>query len=113
MRTRTSIASIVTGLILAVSAWAHSDQPDKHKPGAGHEVGSGAGDVAKGTAKGAGELGKGAAKGAGDLVTLHPIGGAAALGKGAGTAGKDVTVGTVKGSGKIVHGVGRAIKHIF
>jgi hypothetical protein len=102
---------------LVLCAWAQS-QPDasdaqKHKRGAAKEIGSGAGDLAKGPAKGAGSLAKGTGKGAVDLVTLHPIDAATSVGKGAGAAGKDVAVGTVKGTGKIGKGVGKAIKKIF
>ena len=82
-------------------------------PGAGHDIGSGAGDVGKGAAKGTGELAKGTAKAAGDLVTLHPIDATAALGKGAVVAGKDATVGTAKGAGKITRGIGKGLKKIF
>jgi hypothetical protein len=108
---RKSAGCLAIGFLLTVGGWAQSNQD--HKPGPGHEIGSGAGDVGKGTAKGAGALGKGVAKGAGQLVTLHPAGAATSVGKGAGSAGKDVAVGTAKGSGKVVHGIGRAIVHIF
>ena len=80
---------------------------------AGGDVGSGAGDIGKGTAKGAGAAGKGVGKGAVDVVTLHPLNAAGNVGKGAAYAGKDVGVGAVKGTGKIAKGTGRAIKHIF
>ena len=79
-------------------------------PGAGHDIGSGAGDVGKGAAKGTGELAKGTAKGA---VTLHPIDATAAIGKGAVVAGKDATVGTAKGAGKITRGIGKGLKKIL
>ena len=82
-------------------------------PGAGRDIGSGAGDVGKGAAKGTGELAKGTAKGAGDLVTLHPIDATAAIGKGAVVAGKDATVGTAKGAGKITRGIGKGLKKIL
>jgi hypothetical protein len=74
-------------LALSVSAcvWAQSDSSN-HDRAAGKEIGSGAGDIGKGTARGAGNLAKGA-----------------------GMAGKDVTVGTVKGTGKI----GKAVKKLF
>ena len=106
---------------LVVCAWGQS-QPDdsrnskeaqKQHRGAGKEIGSGAGDIAKGPAKGAGNLAKGTGKGAVDLVTLHPINAATSVGKGAGSAGKDVAVGTVKGTGKIGKGIGKGIKKIF
>lgn len=79
----------------------------------GGDVGSGAGDIGKGTAKGTGAAAEGVGKGAGDLVTLHPIGAATDVGKGAGVAGKDVGVGAVKGTGKIAKGTGRGIGKIF
>src|ERR1700730_1021218 len=78
-----------------------------------HDVGSGAGDIGKGTAKGVGSAAKGTGKAAGDLVTLHPINAATDLGKGAAKTGKNVGVGTVKGTGKILKGTGKAIKHLF
>jgi hypothetical protein len=101
---------------LVVCGW--SQQPDhtqtqKHHRSAGKEIGSGAGDIGKGTAKGAGNLAKGTGKGAVDLVTLHPINAAASVGKGAGAAGKDAGVGAVKGTGKIGKGIGKAIKKLF
>lgn len=81
--------------------------------GAGKDIGSGAGDIAKGPVKGAGSVAKGTGKGAVDVVTLHPVRGAESVGKGAAGAGKDVTVGTVKGTGKVVKGVGKAIGKVF
>jgi hypothetical protein len=78
-----------------------------------HDVGSGAGDIGKGTAKGVGSAAKGTGKAAGDLVTLHPVNAATDLGKGAAKTGKNVGVGTVKGTGKILKGTGKAIKHVF
>jgi hypothetical protein len=104
--------------MLVVCAWAQS-QPDtstgnqKHDRGPGKEIGSGAGDIGKGTAKAAGNVAKGAGKGAVDLVTLHPINAATSVGKGAAVGGKDLAVGTVKGTGKIGKGVGKAIKKLF
>jgi hypothetical protein len=80
---------------------------------AGGDIGSGSGDVGKGAGKGAGNLAKGTGKGAGDLATLHPVGAAGAVGKGAASAGKDVGVGTAKGTGKIVKGTGRLLKKPF
>lgn len=92
----------------------HKDKPSKHQQRSpGGDVGSGAGDVGKGTAKGAGAAAKGVGKGAGDLVTLHPIDAATDVGKGAVGAGKDVGVGAVKGTGKIAKGTGRGIGKIF
>ena len=80
---------------------------------AGGDIGSGSGDIGKGAGKGAGNLAEGTGKGAGDLVTLHPVGAAGAVGKGAASAGKDVGVGTAKGTGKIVKGTGRLLKKPF
>ena len=79
----------------------------------GADVGHGAGDIGKGTAKGAGAAAKGVGKGAVDLATLHPIGAATNVGKGAVVAGKDVGVGAAKGTGKIAKGTGRGIGKIF
>jgi len=78
-----------------------------------HDVGSGAGDIGKGTAKGLGSAAKGTGKATGDLVTLHPINAATDLGKGAAKTGKNIGVGTAKGTGKIFKGTGKAIKHLF
>jgi hypothetical protein len=86
-------------------------QPQPRSPGG--DVGSGAGDIGKGTGKGAGKAAEGVGKGAGDLVTLHPVGAAENVGKGAGVAGKDVGVGAAKGTGKIAKGTGRGIGKIF
>jgi hypothetical protein len=86
-------------------------QPHQTTPGG--DVGRGAGDIGKGTAKGAGAAAKGVGKGAGDLVTLHPLDAAGNVGKGAAVAGKDVGVGAVKGTGKIAKGTGRGIGKIF
>lgn len=78
-----------------------------------HDVGTGAGDIGKGTAEGVGSAAKGTGKAAGDLVTLHPINAAGNLGKGAAKSGEHLGVGTVKGTGKIFKGTGKAIKHLF
>ena len=86
-------------------------QPHHGSPGA--DVGKGAGDIGKGTARGAGAAAKGVGKGAGDLVTLHPLDAASDVGKGGVVAGKDVGVGAVKGTGKIAKGTGRGIGEIF
>lgn len=86
-------------------------QPTEASPGG--EVGHGAGDIGKGTARGAGAAAKGVGKGAGDLVTLHPIDAASNVGKGAVGAGKDIGVGAAKGTGKIVKGTGRGIGKLF
>ena len=115
---------LLSGALFASFAWAQQSTepnppPDDHKgqqnkgPGATKDIGSGAGDVGKGTAKGAGDAAKGAGKGAADLATLHPVNAAGAAGKGAASTGKDVAVGTAKGGGKIVRGVGKAFKKIF
>ena len=85
----------------------------KKSRGAGAEVGSGAGDIGKGTAKGAGDLAKGTGKGAVDLATLHPLNAATDIGKGAGEAGGHVAVGAAKGTGKIAKGTAKAIKKVF
>jgi hypothetical protein len=96
---------IVLGLALSGTfLWAE---------GAGKDIGSGVGDIAKGPVKGAGSVAKGTGKGALDIVTLHPVKGTESVGKGAVGAGKDVTVGTVKGTGKVVKGVGKTIGKIF
>jgi hypothetical protein len=90
-----------------------ADAEPRAHTSAKHDVGSGAGDIGKGTAKGVGSAAKGTGKAAGDLVTLHPINAATDLGKGAAKTGKNVGVGTVKGTGKILKGTGKAIKHLF
>ena len=79
----------------------------------GGDIGSGAGDIGKGTGRGVGTAAKDTGKGAGDLVTLHPLNAAGEVGKGAAVGGKDVGVGAAKGTGKIVKGTGRSIKKIF
>jgi hypothetical protein len=86
-------------------------QPQPRSPGG--DVGSGAGDIGKGTAKGTGAAAEGVGKGAGDLVTLHPVDAAGNVGKGAAVTGKDVGVGATKGTGKIAKGTGRGIGKIF
>ena len=85
----------------------------KHGRGAGGDVGSGSGDIGKGTGKGAGNLAKDTGKGAADLATLHPVNAAGAVGKGGASTGKDVAVGTAKGTGKIVKGTGKVLKKPF
>jgi hypothetical protein len=90
---------------------ATTQQPHQTSPGG--EVGHGAGDIGKGTAKGAGAAAKGVGKGAADLVTLHPISAAGAVAKGGAVAGKDVGVGAAKGTGKIAKGTGRGIGKLF
>jgi hypothetical protein len=88
-------------------------QAQESRPGARHDIGSGAGNIGKGAAKGTGEAAKGVGKGALDLASLHPVNAATSVGKGAASAGKDVTVGTAKGSGKIARGIGKAFRKIF
>jgi hypothetical protein len=90
-----------------------STEGHPHPTSPGGDVGRGAGDVGKGTAKGAGAAAKGVGKGAGDLATLHPLDAAGNVGKGAGVAGKDVGVGAAKGTGKIAKGTGRGIGKLF
>jgi hypothetical protein len=119
VRGRSGILSLAL-LAFGVSAYGQNQstaptQPAAQKQGrsAGGDIGSGSGDVGKGAGKGAGNLAKGTGKGAGDLATLHPVGAAGAVGKGAASAGKDVGVGTAKGTGKIVKGTGRLLKKPF
>lgn len=90
-----------------------SATPAPHGRSAGGDVGSGAGDIGKGTAGAAGNVAKGTGKGAVDLVTLHPIDAAGNVGKGAAVGGKDLAVGAGKGTGKIAKGTGRGIGHLF
>jgi hypothetical protein len=90
-----------------------SAEQQPHQSSAGGDVGRGAGDIGKGTAKGAGAAAKGVGKGAGDLVTLHPLDAAGNVGKGGAVAGKDVGVGAAKGTGKIAKGTGRGIGKLF
>ena len=99
----------------AQSTGASQDSPEKQteQTSPGGDVGRGAGDIGKGTAKGAGAAARGVGKGAGDLVTLHPLDAAGNVGKGAAVAGKDVGVGAVKGTGKIAKGTGRGIGKLF
>jgi hypothetical protein len=93
---------------------AQTQNPSQPRPRSpGGDVGSGAGDIGKGTAKGTGAAAEGVGKGAGDLVTLHPIDATGNVGKGAAVAGKDVGVGAAKGTGKIAKGTGRGIGKIF
>ncbi|MGC2658741.1 MAG: hypothetical protein WA324_12355 [Bryobacteraceae bacterium] len=64
----------------------------RKKPGPAREAANGGGDLARGVGKGAG-----------DLVTLHPIRGAGALGKGAGEGTYKISKGAVGGVVKIFH----------
>jgi len=84
----------------------------KRERSPGKEIGKGGEDIGKGAGKGAESLGKGTAGAAADVVTLHPIGAATDLGKGAGGAGKDVGVGTAKGTAKIGKGSAKGLGHI-
>jgi hypothetical protein len=119
MNTRLLLATICfTGISVAQTSdstqQSSGAQPEASvHTSAKHDVGSGAGDIGKGTARGAGSAAKGTGKAAGDLVTLHPINAATDLGKGAASTGKNVGVGTAKGTGKILRGTGKAIKHLF
>src|SRR3977135_2451356 len=90
---------ITLGLAAIAAAQTSGGAPaDANVPtSAKHDVGSGAGDIGKGTAKGVGSAAKGTGKTAGDLVTLHPINAATDVGKGAVNTGKNVGVGAVKG----------------
>src|SRR5438309_835925 len=113
-----SASLALSGIVAAQTAASTQNVPTEPedatvRTSAKHDVGSGAGDIGKGTAKGAGSAAKGAGKTAGDLVTLHPINAATDLGKGATNTGKNVGVGAVKGSAKIVKGTGKAIKHLY
>jgi hypothetical protein len=100
------------GIAIAQTPDAKQAETKAHSS-AKHDVGSGAGDIGKGGGKGVGSAAKGTGKAAGDLVTLHPIGAATDLGKGAAGAGKNVGTGAVKGTGKILRGTGKGIKHLF
>ena len=99
-------------MILIAGSVAAQDTP-RNKPGAAHDVGSGAASIGEGAGKAAGSAAKGAAKGAADLATLHPVGAATAVGGGAATAGKDVAVGSAKGAGKITRGVGKLFRKVL
>ena len=85
----------------------------KPRTSAKHDVGSGAADIGLGTAKGARSAVVGTGKSVVDLVTLHPVGAATDLGRGALDTGRNVGVGTAKGTGKILCGTGKAIRHLF
>ena len=90
-----------------------STEPQPNQVSPGGDIGRGAGDIGKGTAKGAGSAAEGVGKGVGDLVTLHPLDAAGNVGKGGAIAGKDIGVGAAKGTGKIAKGTGRGIGKIF
>lgn len=95
------------------AGWQASTEQQPHQSSPGGDVGRGAGDIGKGTAKGTGAAAKGVGKGAGDLVTLHPVDAAGNVGKGGAAAGKDIGVGAAKGTGKIGKGTGRGIGKLF
>ncbi len=88
-------------------------QTSSTAPSAKHDLGTGAGDIGMGAAKGAGSVAKGTGKAAADLVTLHPVGAATDLGKGAAGGGAKAGKGALKGTGKMLRGTGKAIKHLF
>jgi hypothetical protein len=102
----------LAGITFAQTATEEPKSKARNK-GSKHDVGSGAGDIAKGAGKGAASAAKGTGKAAGDLATLHPIDAATDFGKGAAGAGKNAGVGAVKGTGKIIKGTGKALKHLF
>jgi hypothetical protein len=107
------LALILTGSV-AYSQTQSTPPPQPTQPRtAGGDVGSGAGDIGKGTAGAAGNVAKGTGKGAADLVTLHPIDAAGNVGKGVGVGAKDAGVGVAKGTGKIAKGTGKGIGHLF
>jgi hypothetical protein len=107
-----SLAILLTGIATAQTSPPPAAPPAAAQPArqpagkkhssAGHDIGSGAGDI-----------GKGAAKAALDLVTLHPINAATDLGKGAAGAGRNAGTGAVKGSGKVLKGTAKALRHLF
>jgi hypothetical protein len=113
------ISGLAFGSLLAAQQNPSAPQPQQNAapaaaanpqaPGAGHDVGSGAGDIGKGAGGAAGHVAEGTGKGAVDLVTLHPVNAAGAVGTGAAKGGKDLGVGTAKGTGKIVKGTGKGI----
>ena len=87
--------------------------PAPQPPGAGSDMGHGAGDIGKGAGEGVGKTAEGVGKGAGDLVTLHPAGAAENVGKGVGVGAKDVGVGAAKSTGKVAEGTGKLIAKPF
>jgi hypothetical protein len=92
---------------------AESVPRTKPHTSAKRDVGSGAADIGVGAAKGARSAVVGTGKSAVDLVTLHPVGAATDLGKGALDTGRNVGVGAAKGAGKILRGTGKAIRHLL
>ena len=108
----------LAGLALAQTAPATQPATEpaprtKPRPSAKHDVGTGAADIGIGTAKGARSAVVGTGKTVVDLATLHPVGAATDLGKGALDTGRNVGVGAAKGTGKILRGTGKAIRHLF
>jgi hypothetical protein len=106
----------LVGIVLAQTSVQDLGVPqagERAPNSAKHDLGSGAGEIAKGAAKGVGSAAKGAGKAAAALVTLHPLNAATDLGKGAVNTGKNVGTGAVKGTAKILKGTGKAIKHVF
>lgn len=87
--------------------------PQPQGRSAGGDIGSGTGDAAKGAGKGVGKAAEGTGKGAGELVTLHPVGAAEDVGKGAGTGAKDAGAGAVKGTAKVTEGTGKLVAKPF
>jgi len=92
---------------------AEASRAAKPRTSAKRDIGTGAGDIGLGAAKGARSAVVGTGKSVVDLVTLHPLGAAADLGKGALDTGRNVGVGAAKGTGKILRGAGKAMRHLF
>jgi hypothetical protein len=117
-RFRSSSFAALPLALLVFTLPAHSQQNTTQTPApqqdtAGHDVGSGAGDIGKGAGGAVGNVAKGTGKGAVDLATLHPLNAAGNIGKGAGIGAKDAGVGAVKGTSKIAKGTGRGVGHLF
>jgi hypothetical protein len=110
-------ANIFATLVLATTCTLFAQQQDttqQPKPdSAGHDVGAGTGDVAKGAGGAAGNVAEGTGKGVADVATLHPVKGGEAVGKGVGKGAEDAGKGAVKGTGKVAEGTGKGIGHIF
>jgi len=62
---------LIAGSVVAQDKPAQDKPSDK--PGAGHDMGSGAANIGEGAGKAAGSAAKGTVKGAADLATLHPL----------------------------------------
>ena len=118
MRTRNLLLA-ATLLTFGLSVQAQNSdatnqpQPKHHGKSAAGEYGSGAGDAGKGAAGGVGNAAAGVGKGAGAVAPLHPVKGAAAVGKGGVKGGADVGKGAAKGTGKVVKGTGKVLTHPF